>query len=177
MAGLVFALEAGRKSGVRYERHNPAGKAFSPNRIPEVHSARFKSGEPMMEPVELADFFVVFFSSAAIILCGALYALIFAWSRVRNMPRLMPFAYAAYAALFASVVALGNAANLFGSYFWISVVILMLAGYLAAPHVIWHLCVNTHAAADCGVPAAARALSSKFGNPDNLQRPHKEETS
>lgn len=126
----------------------------------------------MIEPVELADFFATFFSAAAVILCGALYAFLFAYSRISNRPRLMPLAYAAYAALFASVIVLGNAANLFNSLFWMSVIVLMLAGYLAAPHAVWHLCVNTHAARD--IPAAAPLDCS---NPQTFQPPCKEETS
>lgn len=127
----------------------------------------------MIEPVELADFFVTFFSAAAVILCGALYALLFAWSRIRNMPRLMPLAYAAYAALFASAILLGDAANLFGSLFWMAVVMLMLAGYLAAPHAVWHLCVTTHAAAQRDMPAAPPQHCS---SPETFQQPCKEET-
>jgi len=124
----------------------------------------------VIEPVKMADFFATFFSAAAVIMCGALYAFLFAWSRIRNRPRLMPLAYAAYAALFASVIVLGNAANLFGSPFWMSVVMLMLAGYFAAPHVMWHLCVGTHAARDA--PAAPDC-----SNPQTFQPPCKEETS
>lgn len=101
----------------------------------------------MIEPVKLADFFVTFFSAASVILFGALYALLFAYSRIKNVPRLMPLAYAAYAVLFASVIVLANVAHLFGSLFWVCIVVLMLAGYLLAPHAIWHLCVDTHAAA------------------------------
>lgn len=101
----------------------------------------------MIEPVKLADFFITFFSAASVILFGALYALLFAYSRIKNVPRLMPLAYAAYAVLFAAVIVLANVAHLFGSMFWVCIVILMLAGYLLAPHAIWHLCVGTHAAA------------------------------
>lgn len=126
----------------------------------------------MIEPVELADFFVTFFSAASVILCGALYALLFAYSRIRNRPRLMALAYAAYAALFASVIVLGDVANLFGSPFWMSVVMLMLAGYLAAPHAVWHLCVNTHAAAHGDI----HAITDR-SNPGTFQRPCKEKTS
>jgi len=82
----------------------------------------------VLEPVKLANFFIVFFSAASVILFGAIYALTFAWSRLKNRPRLMPLAYAAYLGLFAAVI-----------------VLLMLAGYLVAPHAIWHLCVGTHA--------------------------------
>jgi uncharacterized membrane protein len=102
----------------------------------------------VIEPVHLANFFTVFFSAASVILFGALYALLFAWSRVRARPRLMPMAYAAYLGLAASVIVLGNAANLFNSHYWTFIVLLMLVGYLVAPHAIWHLCVGTHVGED-----------------------------
>lgn len=98
----------------------------------------------MLEPVKLADFFIVFFSAASVIMFGATYALLFAWSRIRNRPRLMPLAYAAYVGLFASVIVLALAAHLFNNSFWSVIVLLMLVGYLVAPHAIWHLCVGTH---------------------------------
>ncbi|MBI5331051.1 MAG: hypothetical protein HZB71_10610 [Betaproteobacteria bacterium] len=99
----------------------------------------------MLEPVKLANFFTVFFSAASVILFGATYALLFAWSRIRNRPRLMPLAYAAYLGLLVSVIVLAFAANLFNNTFWSAIVLLMLFGYLLAPHAIWHLCVGTHA--------------------------------
>lgn len=99
----------------------------------------------MIEPVALANFFTVFFSAAMVIMAGAMYALLFAYSRLKDMPRLMPLAYLAYAGLAASVLVLGDAANLFHSTFWTAIVGLMLIGYLVAPHAIWHLCVGTHA--------------------------------
>jgi hypothetical protein len=99
----------------------------------------------MIEPVALKDFFLTFFSAAMVIMTGALYALLFAYARVKQRPRLMPLAYLAYLGLFASVVVLAFAANLFSSGFWIFIVLLMLIGYLLAPHAIWHLCVGTHA--------------------------------
>lgn len=98
----------------------------------------------MIEPVHLADFFTVFFSAAMVILLGALYALLFAFSRIRQAPGLMPLAYLSYAGLALSVLVLAHTAHL-NSAFWHTVVALMLAGYLAAPHAIWHLCVGTHA--------------------------------
>lgn len=99
----------------------------------------------MLEPVKLADFFIVFFSAALVILCGASYALLFAWARIKARPRLMALAYIAAVGLFAAVLTLAFAAHLFSNAFWIFIVILMLVGYLAAPHAIWHLCVGTHA--------------------------------
>ena len=52
----------------------------------------------------------------------------------------MSLAYSAYAVLFASVITLAKVTNLFSSAFWISLVVVMLVGYLLAPHAIWHLC-------------------------------------
>jgi uncharacterized membrane protein len=99
----------------------------------------------MIEPVALKDFFLTFFSAAMVILTGALYALLFAYARVRQRPRLMPLAYAAYLGLVASVLVLALVANLFATAFWTFIVALMLLGYLLAPHAIWHLCIGTHA--------------------------------
>jgi len=99
----------------------------------------------MIEPVALKDFFLTFFSAAMIIMTGALYALLFAYARVKHRPLLMPLAYLAYLGLVVSVLVLAYAANLFSSAFWIFIVLLMLVGYLLAPHAVWHLCVGTHA--------------------------------
>jgi hypothetical protein len=100
----------------------------------------------MIEPVLLANFFEVFLSAAMVILTGALYALLFAYSRLKGLPRLLPFAYLSYLGLAVSVFALAHAANLLHQPFWIGIVGLMLLGYLIAPHAIWKLCVGTHAA-------------------------------
>jgi uncharacterized membrane protein len=99
----------------------------------------------MIEPVALKDFFLTFFSAAMVIMTGALYALLFAYARVKRRPRVMPLAYAAYLGLLASVLMLATVANLFANGFWTFIVVLMLVGYLLAPHAIWHLCVGTHA--------------------------------
>lgn len=98
----------------------------------------------MIEPVALKDFFVTFFSAAMVIMTGGLYALLFAYARIKRRPSLMWMAYVAYVGLAISVATLASAANLFGSTFWITIVALMLIGYLLAPHAIWHLCVGTH---------------------------------
>lgn len=128
----------------------------------------------MIEPVKMADFFITFFSAASVIIFGALYALLFAYSRMKNVPRLMPLAYAAYAVLFVSVMVLASVANLFGSPFWQFIVLLMLVGYLLAPRFIFQLCVATHAAVsdddavDKGVSATAasdRSVSGTFHQP------------
>lgn len=90
----------------------------------------------------------------------------------------MPLAYAAYAVLFASVIVLASVANLFGSLFWVFVVILMLAGYLAAPHAVWHLCVNTHAAMhDDGSGGHQPSAPLDGSDAETFQRPCKENAS
>ncbi len=99
----------------------------------------------MIEPASLDDFFTIFFASAMVILFGALYALLFAFSRVCRSSRLMPLAYGAYLGLFACTLMLAHAANLLGHPVWTVIVVLMLSGYLFAPHAVWHLCVGTHA--------------------------------
>lgn len=113
----------------------------------------------MIEPVALKDFFLTFFSAAMVILTGGLYALLFAYSRVKNRPRLMPLAYTAYLGLVASVMALAYAANLFNTGFWTVIVLLMLIGYLLAPHAIWHLCVGTHRDEATGDTAPIKILN------------------
>lgn len=96
----------------------------------------------MIEPVALKDFFVTFFSSALVILFGAGYAGLYAWSKLRSKPSLMPWAYACYAALAAAVFVLAKAAHFNGE--WQILVGLMLAGYLLAPIGIWKLCTASH---------------------------------
>jgi hypothetical protein len=80
------------------------------------------------------------------ILSGALYALLFAWSRIYRKPRLMPVAYCAYGLLVLFVAILAETLHLGG--FWQLIVATLLVGYLLAPHGIWHLCVGTHGEAE-----------------------------
>lgn len=100
----------------------------------------------MIEPVALKDFFITFFASALIIIAGAAYALLYAWSKARADRRLTLSAYAAYAVLSAAVLVLTNAAHFSG--YWFALSCLMLAGYFFAPMGIWRLCVKTHAEPD-----------------------------
>ena len=90
------------------------------------------------------DFFIIFFSSALIIILGALYALLFAFSFLKNKPHYRYIAYLAYGGLVASTTVLASAANLVNHIFWIFVIALMLFGYFFAPRAIWQLCVATH---------------------------------
>jgi hypothetical protein len=97
----------------------------------------------MIEPVALQDFFITFFSSALIILAGASYALLFAWSKVNPNYRIKIAALVSYTVLLLSVVELTRAAQFHG--FWLIISLVMMIGYFFAPIGIWHLCVKTHA--------------------------------
>ncbi|HEX9591751.1 MAG TPA: hypothetical protein VGB12_00120, partial [bacterium] len=92
-----------------------------------------------MEPVALDQLFTAFAAGAGVILSGAAYALLFAWSRLRRRPRLMVPAYGAYGCLAAAVLTLAQVLHMSG--FWTAVVVAMLAGYLVAPRLIWRLTV------------------------------------
>ena len=94
----------------------------------------------MIEPVSIL---AAALSGAFVVVAGAGYALFFAFSRLLNRPRLMPLAYGCYAVLAACVGVLADALSLDG-YWWL-VVMVMLIGYLWAPHAIWNLSVATHA--------------------------------
>jgi hypothetical protein len=96
----------------------------------------------LVDPVEAKDLLVAVAAGAVVVLAGAAYALLFALARVHGRPGLMPFAYLAYALLVAAVAALAQAAHFSG--LWNVVALLMLGGYLLAPHGVWRLCVGTH---------------------------------
>ncbi len=97
----------------------------------------------MIEPVALKDFFITFFSSALIIMAGASYALLFAWSKVNAKTAIKLGAYSAYLILVASVAELTQTAHFSG--YWLIISVIMLIGYFFAPIGIWHLCLKTHA--------------------------------
>jgi hypothetical protein len=98
----------------------------------------------IVEPVDVQDFLLAVAAGGVIVLAGAIYALLFALSRIQGRPGLMPLAYAAYAVLAVAVVYLARAAHFSG--FWTVVAVLMVVGYLLAPHGVWRLCVGTHEA-------------------------------
>jgi len=83
-------------------------------------------------------------SAALVVLSGALYALLFAFSRLRSSRALLVLAAAAYLLLCLCAVVLTRALGL--EKFWVVVVTVMLIGYCLAPAAIWRLCVGTHEA-------------------------------
>jgi hypothetical protein len=96
----------------------------------------------MIEPVALQDFFVTFFSAALIIMAGASYALLYAWSKVNASLRIKLAAYFSYLVLILSVIELTRAAQFQG--YWLIISFLMVIGYFFAPIGIWYLCEKTH---------------------------------
>ncbi|MDQ6972851.1 MAG: hypothetical protein Q9M30_09390 [Mariprofundaceae bacterium] len=97
----------------------------------------------MIDPVDMQNFFTAFFSGALVIVFGAIYALFLAWGRLKGSRGFVVTAYAFYALLAASVLTLSEAMNFSG--YWNILTILMLVGYLLAPHGIWVLSRDTHA--------------------------------
>ena len=95
-----------------------------------------------VEPVSAGHIMLATMAGALVILFGAVYALLFAWSRVKAKPKFMIGAYISYLCFATSVVVMAYTLNLHG--FWYLIVAVMLLGYLLAPHGIWHLCVGTH---------------------------------
>ncbi|MCX7106680.1 MAG: hypothetical protein NTV66_03765 [Methylococcales bacterium] len=103
----------------------------------------------MIEPVALQDFFVTFFSSALIIMAGAGYALLFAWSKVNSNLRIKIASYFSYLVLILSVLELTRVAHFQG--YWLIISFVMVIGYYFAPIGIWHLCVKTHIDPDLSI--------------------------
>ena len=72
----------------------------------------------------MQDFFITFFSSALIILAGASYALLFAWSKVNANFRIKIASYISYLVLIVAVFYLTQAANFTG--YWLSLSVVMV---------------------------------------------------
>ncbi|PJA33343.1 MAG: hypothetical protein CO187_01705 [Zetaproteobacteria bacterium CG_4_9_14_3_um_filter_53_7] len=96
----------------------------------------------MIDPVEMQDFFAAFFSGALVIVFGAIYALFLAWGRLRGSRNFVAAAYGVYALLVVAVLVLAKAMHFDG--FWNLITVVMLVGYLLAPHGIWLLSRDTH---------------------------------
>lgn len=109
-----------------------------------------------MEPVALDHLITAFAAGAAVILSGAAYALLFAWSRLHHRPRMMAAAYVAYGCLVVAVLTLAKTLHMGG--FWALVVVAMLIGYLLAPRAIWRLCTGIEGTGgSAGQPGSPRA--------------------
>jgi hypothetical protein len=105
----------------------------------EVSQAQWIS---MFEPVELNDIMISVIAGASVVLFGALYALIFALGRLSGNESLARAAYVFFAMLAVAALVLADTLHLTG--FWQLITLVILGGYLFAPHAIWKLCVGTH---------------------------------
>ncbi len=85
-------------------------------------------------------------AAGAMVLFGALYAVLFALSRLRGAPRLGALALVAYALLAGAAGLLGAALHAQGV--WALLIGVLLAGYFVAPRLIWRLSVAVHGADD-----------------------------
>jgi hypothetical protein len=96
----------------------------------------------MFEPVELDDILISVIAGAMVVMFGALYALAFAIGRLSGNKSLARLAYGFYAMLAVAALILADTLHLTGS--WQIITVVILAGYLLAPHAIWKLCVGSH---------------------------------
>lgn len=96
----------------------------------------------MVEPVVAQHILIAAMAGAMVVLFGAIYAMLFAWSKIKKDSRYMYGAYLSYSIFVVFTLIMAYTLNLTG--FWYSVVAVMLIGYLLAPHGVWLLCVRTH---------------------------------
>lgn len=89
-----------------------------------------------------SDLMLSAFAGAMIVVTGGLYALLLAFARLRRSRQLAVAAAGAYLALVLFVLLLADRLAL--EQAWNIVIAVMLAGYLVAPHAIWHLTDATH---------------------------------
>ena len=96
----------------------------------------------MGEALGLQEIFFSTLAGAAIVLCGAFYALFFALGRLHSSRLFAIAANLSYLLLAIAAWVLVDALALEG--FWLAVTTVMLIGYFFLPRAIWHLCVGTH---------------------------------
>jgi hypothetical protein len=96
----------------------------------------------LIKPIQSSEFFIAIASSAGLITCATLYAILFAFARLHQSHKLLLLAYLAYLGLLLSVVYLSMAANFEG--FWIILSFLLILGYFYAPKAMYKLCTATH---------------------------------
>lgn len=95
-----------------------------------------------MMPSDIPKLAAAGFCAAAVVLCGAGYALLLALGRSRRSVALQRAAWVAYAGVVLAAFALAWALQLDG--LWLVLIGVLLVGYFAAPRAIWRLSVATH---------------------------------
>lgn len=111
----------------------------------------------MFEPVEINDILISVMAGALVVMFGAMYAMAFAVGRLNGSKNLTRMAYGFFALLAMAALVLADTLHLTG--IWQIVTVVILAGYLLAPHAIWKLCVGTHPDRPVGRPASDRRYS------------------
>ena len=101
-----------------------------------------------MEPNGLPKLAAAAFSAAAVVLCGAGYAVLLALGRARNSIALRRAAWLPYGGVVLATLALAWALQLGG--LWLVLVGVLLIAYFVAPRAIWRLSVATHEEAHSG---------------------------
>jgi hypothetical protein len=111
----------------------------------------------VVEPVDVQRIATAALSAGAIVLFGALYAVLFALSRMRGQLNLGRYALLSYGFLVASAIVLANALEAEG--LWAILIGVLLIGYFAAPRLIWRLNLAVHA--EPGDPSTSAATSGE----------------
>jgi hypothetical protein len=96
----------------------------------------------LIKPIHYSQLIIAIFSSAMLITCATLYAILFAFARLKNSYKLMSFAYFSYVGLLLSVICLSQAVNFEG--YWYILSLSLLIGYFFAPEAMLKLCLATH---------------------------------
>ncbi len=107
----------------------------------------------MDEAIGLKALLLATMAGAAIVLLGAFYALFFALGRLHASSRFAVAAMTSYTLLAGAVYVLVRSLALDGV--WITVVVVMLAGYFLLPRAIWRLCVGTHGDSETDITEGA----------------------
>lgn len=114
----------------------------------------------MTESVEAQHIMLAAMAGALVVVFGAIHAFFLAFGKLQASRRYVRLSWVAYGAFMIATVVLAWTLNFSG--FWFLVVVVMLLGYLFAPHGIWHLSVATHGK-DHGHPATPPSSQSEGG--------------
>lgn len=101
-----------------------------------------------MEPVQIQQIALAALCAGAVVLFGALYAVLFALGRLHGRRSFARYALASYGLLVLSTGIL--AVLLRADGIWAALIVVLLIGYFVAPRLVWHLNLAVHAADDTG---------------------------
>ncbi len=99
-----------------------------------------------VQALEVNRILLATMAGALVVLAGALYAAVYAISKMASNRNLTRLSYLFYAVLVVGVLILARSLDFSGV--WNALAVLLLVGYYLAPQAIWRLCVGTHADED-----------------------------